>query len=1576
MNKLIKSALFLPIGSLDLDSSPQTINTKSGTYRDCLNVSKISLVTKGDQRLYAVNGNSLAITPPTIVTQDKIYQISFENSTGLTVQIQFLNLNGSQFLIPAITSSFITTGNLATDSATFLGVISGALTASGFTNNVTIVSPGVITVQIISNPRDTGFDYQIVSTNINTLPLNIITIQESWDKSVAGICYPTGSKDWLDDLFIMSSSVGQDPMTFTVVGTQTSLGGDVQINVVGNILPFLDGGFGSYVSVQGVQGTTEANGQWINSAASFNVISPGNTTLTLFNSTYANAYTSGGTLTVFIYGFFNMSVSQYAIPTKTWTTYNLLQTKSINSRWNHPFRDEDADSTDLTTNIYFTDNFDHPHIFSYTGAYLNNGAIQFYNPDGLYTYEDVEQDTRNIIGTLMPLVKITNFTDSGGAIPSGNWRYTVSLQNSDLTTTGTGIFTNPINIYNGSFGAPSQILGTPGDISSMTVTVTVSEIPQGFSYINLIGINYVGDAEVAYLIKTVAIPSNATSMHITHTGLEQGIENYGASFTLSSLAYVKAGTQVISNNTLLYADLTTAAINDYTAVSQTFTHILGRDTTSLLPTGDDRTGYTVGEYQAFDASGLPATPSVTGYMLNETYRFWACYELKSGVFTPLFWIDDIRFDLFGTNVANPFNQTTRRTGNNIPDYDLSSSPGSISTQDINSYVFYLTFQSSGIANFLVDGVPFSDLVERIHFFRTDNTTSGTSEVLGCGVTVRHVAGTANDNGSPQNYIIGYPGVGAANFVFENPFMCVDSLPATDYLPNTDQGAGVHFYDYSTLFAPGGSFPIFQYGRWNSVWGYGGSDSIMTANTPYSCSWYCPDNIYGQIAIDFRNATDTILNYGQPDWNIGGSTGTIMDASFLQSIPNPTTGTYITGVELRLSGSTHISTDAFSGSANLGLQQATPVGTFAGNINSIGSLGLTYCSGQELNVQDGNVPPLNFNMPDGIYTWNTPEKLWLYTDTPFPSYSLFVNNPDIGTYYCQYYRPIGNAGQGSSAAATNAVNYPDNTKFGAITTGLGIPCGASVDISEATTTISIDIYGGDTFTQKSFLKLRYPDVYGNNFNLGGGNTIVFFCQNRMNFNMRNPGVLAYPSTPPIDGWINDDSTLLEIDDYDKGYTPRNPDNTLAAFNPELPNQTYYPNRKIFSDTKPQGSTINNYKVFPPLNFNDDQTNEGIITALLVIENELYGLHPKGVWRYFYNDVGTFQGEGTGDVTLASGAPFSKPAILLSNNGCSNIFSVIQGKGLNGEDIACWIDIINKKVMMLSKGGVRDLTVENNMRSWFEDNLNTDLQDVPILQHSISSVFDEKRKEFIWTVYDDVAQYGTVPLWDGSTDYVEGDLVYNDYTFEGLQQVYLCTQANIDILPQTGAPYWEALTYKTYTIAYSLYANGGKGGFSTFYTPLPYFYAQWKNTYLSAYPNVTTNPFNGIYIHDVGSILTWYLYNATTQTETGYFEYVSNELIGIMKVYQSIQVSSLLSPFEMVFNTQDQSTEITEDEFRKVINLWLAAIPNDTSIAPPTELWNSKLYGEYMVNGIFFEIGAQQWVDDMSNKYRLFLPDVLT
>lgn len=1548
----LKTVEFKPNGVLDMDSGLRDI--KAGNYINALDIEHLSSGTNGDEFCYNLNGNLLSFALPTIVRQNKKYRITItEPSAGTnTYGLAITNINGTPYSgLPV--STYTTTGSLATDTtawATQLLTDFGGFGITTVPNN----AAGTIDITYITTGASQGQDFLLIDTGAQKT--NPIVLAEAISQNLAGQAFPVGGIDYLNDLFILSSSQTKAAQNI-VISNVTNSGSFIVISVAQNLTGLLVNS--DEVNISGVSGISiDINGRWLITNISYGAT----TTFDLISITgpFTGTYTPNtATLTLNPSGFLDISVNQFNVNTSAWTSTVLLQTKALSNRFINPLTGLVADRSNNILTLYFTDDVYVPRAWSYTGPYVANGSIEVLVPTGFYFYEGLNLSTNLFEQNATATIALNSVSNSGGSITSGNWKYAVRFKDSSSTPGFPSLLYGPVSIFIASTSTPNTVLGnTSGNPTSKAVSLQVNDIPLNtFAFLDLIGVQTVGDLEVGYLIKTVSIPTGVTNLQITHTGFETYVNFDIGLLDQQGAIYNTVETMAIVSNTLVIANLTQQQELDFTNWAQTFKHTIVKGTTQLKPVGDDVHGWTIGDYQDNNAIF-----NYIGYTDNETIRYGMCLELINGSRTPVFWVDDIRLDNFNTSGAIPFNRANpfgdNRRISSFASYDLSSlNPAS--PQNNNSYVTYVEF--SGIDfTVSIDGQPISSFAKRLHIFRIDNYTYGLQEVLGCGIMNRYLVNSANQTDGYYVYgKTGNPPNPVATCIFDNPFL----FTAFDFnLTGIFSGSP---HPMSVLFGNGaGTYNPYSYGAWT-----GSVTPAITFTTFLSgCSFYCPDLIWGQQNIVLESG-DAIVPYGQPDFRTTSAGVPCADFSAYDTFGSGTVcKSNFWSVFIKMSGAMGQATEPTYNT--IAANAASTVSSLAGQVSFVP--GFTYATGIE-EVLNPTASPYQWD-------WDSYTHMIINCTTNIlqnnanmwngaPNGSPYAGSYDLGLYYMQYYRD-----KGSKTASSTGVS-----KFGPITTGTYIPTRCFVDITN-NNNASINVFGGDTFTQKTFYKLRYPtsgegsgasDPSG--YATGHGVCVAFFCQNHFNFNMRSvypdiPAAMeAFPVSLPGD-WLNNSTANPDNSIYDASYTPQDNENAEIAFNSALLLSTVEITRIAWSSTNAQDSLVNNYRLFLPLNIYDLSPDAGPIKRIMNIQGELFSLQPKAFMREFYNETGSLNlGEsGTNtEVILGSSAPMSKPPQLLSTNGCSNLFSIIEGKGVRGEDVISWVDITNRTIMMFSSsGGIHDIGLEKNIRSFLVNAMTWITGDNPSLRKGITGVFDEKRKEFIWTFMG----WANIAAWNTGVYLTVGAYVaYGGNDINGVPIFYQNLVAgNTNHQPDISPTWWQ-LVPNTDTNVYSCFSlvyNLIKDGFTSFYTPRPYMYFAWTNTYISPFPNTT---YNGIYQHDIGTPSTWYTHSAVSLTAQAFLNFVTNEAPGISKTFLALWADTLVVPYSMNFSTIENASYLLAADWEDVFDYFASPIKNDSIPTGLNTDDTSQCMGEYLSQTLQFQIGVTQKLYSIFTKY---------
>lgn len=356
----------------------------------------------------------------------------------------------------------------------------------------------------------------------------------------------------------------------------------------------------------------------------------------------------------------------------------------------------------------------------------------------------------------------------------------------------------------------------------------------------------------------------------------------------------------------------------------------------------------------------------------------------------------------------------------------------------------------------------------------------------------------------------------------------------------------------------------------------------------------------------------------------------------------------------------------------------------------------------------------------------------------------AGNNDYGFYRFILYRPIQD-------------KYGDalSTKYTEFLTPYKIENNKSIIVSG-----DFNSYG-DCFTQKSYLKLRYPGEWDDNIGqwIGFGSGLAFYTQNRNNIQLRSviddqfdtnfsvtnvsyrawtafghatSGTLGYNTQAKYlyvapDG-NGKDSQLF----YNKGYTPTNGVITQSAFNPLLEYQTDWGNAIAWSDSESEGTNTDNLRNFPPLNLKFLDYTQGPITDARALNGELYTIQHTEVQRQYFNTTAMTTTTG-GEVYLGTGAVLSRRGTTLNKLGSRHKWSIIMGLSDRGGEVLYGIDDINNTVWRLGYDGTTSLDEVQGMKSFFANNLDwTRGKYTPANDEGIRGVANQRYREVIWTL----------------------------------------------------------------------------------------------------------------------------------------------------------------------------------------------------------------------------------------------------
>jgi len=462
-------------------------------------------------------------------------------------------------------------------------------------------------------------------------------------------------------------------------------------------------------------------------------------------------------------------------------------------------------------------------------------------------------------------------------------------------------------------------------------------------------------------------------------------------------------------------------------------------------------------------------------------------------------------------------------------------------------------------------------------------------------------------------------------------------------------------------------------------------------------------------------------------------------------------------------------------------------------------------------------------------------------------SNITSNADIGVYNCVYIRP-------------KATLYPlDVTQ----TTYKPI-WGVAINIETDTSSTVYNVFGGDTFTMKRYLKLRQ-----NNTITTDSAAFGFYSQSKQNTQLAKYIFPALNFSSPytsvndllVNAYLN---ALIPFENllvtYDSTFDILNLLNFYAPYNQFVKEQEESIATVYWSLQALEDSEQNNDRYFLPLNQRALDATAGEIIHMIKCNDILYTLQTLRTERQYFDNTQMLKTVTSTEIVLGTGQVMALKGDFKSFYGCSNKWAVQYGSTQGGRAYFFYPDSINRKFIRVGDDGTKVISDRENIFTWaMKGLLFASNQLTPFDNYGLHSGWDEKSSQLYFTSRTFRKIKGE---WSVYGEYEVGEFVTNGY-FYGLNDapvIYQCIQYNMasaDSEPQTGADwedYWEIIpfnidNYNFWTIVWSEKENK----FKWFVSPRPKTWICYKETMLSPSPIDE----NLIFEHtELGSEAHWY------------------------------------------------------------------------------------------------------------------------
>lgn len=1405
---------YFPRGTMDKDSDYQFI--RMGNYVHGYAVRPITNAGSTGWANEIILGNLYAASLGQVESQNQTYRIYVNTIDAATTwQFTAYDQNGQQIfqvdLNVAATPLFV-------DYVAALDILILAAMPATWQHAITNTT---------AQTPDTGyFDLTLSHVPYNGMPWTLTVqdiapatpinaqfdiIAEAIDLSMTGYYRAIGSFDLLGQLFVWATPCTKLAVNLDIVQTGNS-GGQIVVST-GTVRHGLTSG--EIVSISGTG--TSADGIWF-----VTVIST--IQFLLEGSVFGAAVLNLGTVTKNPNAYGTIASVTYDNNASTFSLKKLVRTRKFPFRTKKQIQGEVhkrkiRNGYDMY-DFYWVDDLNNPYNMYYQGTFIDDGAIDALNPqtnpgdDGLYDYETIGEETRLLINSTESRLSYTSTTQYGGAVLSGNWLYTHRCVTAENGKTPCQLPLNPVSVSasNEDVSNNISILGSaPGAITPKRIQLEVTGLDPGlFRYVELIGINLI--TRESFNVWSLGLfEITGDTINIEHSGLNPDATEIAAEEILVETINLKAARHLMSlDSILLLGDLQLYEEYDFTPVSTRVWHQLKRE--ELFMMGFRSNLGNAREYQRVDN-----IHNKTGYPFNETERFGVVMTLWNGVKTKAFPVDDIKFDLSPTNtLSTAFSPYGQRRGLQIKQITYFNDlpvPGTAT----------LLIETEGESGFIV-----GDSLELAN-------VAGLAPLVSINTT--HVVTQVN---TPTQFNVEIIAVVSGTYTAYSGHV-VNSLPNLlltndPVVDPTVNGLTYNFYvEFSSFpwdyMLPDGKrvrdvVKSIEYVRCETI------PEVMMSGFVLP-SLLDPDGVTYIPQRSFSSSAGGSANYVVP---LGDNRRRIAFFTSPDILYDLNRVSYQTGDQFILFGTSNIRYTE---------SHVIPAGVLQDNyfefngFYSLSTTPFTVNLENALNTYKGDPGSTITGATFGPVLWATQEPTtgnhWdvnmvlLSDNTTFFETAL----PNTGVYFGQYFRP-----------------RPD--KYGTITQGVYQPTGHYFEpgLDQGDFINNQKVYGGDTFTQKTYHHLYYKSTTAQ----GGFIGMSFYSQNKANtqkrfYNPDDPGFLYPAIMTNTATWIQRlSSSPRDQFNYNKGYSQFNLISRILAYNPNLDTIVDMPATAVWTQTKIMGSSVDSWRIILPADIKHFDLSKGVLTGMWALNGELYILQQRAFLRLFFNSRGVLKTLESEEIILGSGDVLSRDGISLSTIGCDSKWAQCRGKSESGDDTLYWFNWEHKKFLRFAADGTQVISDIKGMESWFA-NFTKWLKDK-------DTPADDEGTHMAW-----VGRFGEVHItfrgrrasteWLTGTNYTAGDVVRldvqplgTDISFAKTTQLYVARTTHFSgagSKPETGATWetqWEKIehTNTDYYNEYTLIYSEKKKGFIGFNPYLPTIYLPWTNNVLTPGPSL--------------------------------------------------------------------------------------------------------------------------------------------
>ena len=1023
----------------------------------------------------------------------------------------------------------------------------------------------------------------------------------------------------------------------------------------------------------------------------------------------------------------------------SWTYTRLFRTW----RWNYPtneaidIRIEEISSENYA--LYVVQKGIKPKVY-YINKALTQDVLVKYNSTnwltpttyGYLIYNVADEQTNLQIVNNTSFVKYESQVQNGGALLSGSYRYSIRCGvNGTLNTTEWSVLNaNVIPVFKTSVDAPSGYIKIQGDKSGeLTGKSNVLKLenlkPNIFNYVELASVYNANGATSARIVGKYPITGNI--MYITHSGLEPNTQEYDATLLPQTEPLVKsAKTLEIKKNRLNLANVDIASDENIADSIKTLfdnssfttfpfqaegvgTLVRNNDVTfsATLTIDDyDKQPY----YQKFSGNGNLKFQNSTQSQYNSGTGEWTVAVSGKYRINTYFWFQPIDKNTWKEFINIYLKKKVGATETELAYFKFdrnNQSQGIDVTVDLTAgdkvyfytnFLFYTDNDRININSALFAPSPVS----------TSTTQDFSNSQVGeyqlpenCANRVGYTLRESYPFFAKLHYKNGY--VSSPYYIgtktFAPPTNQTDAFTNITANPKDHSiyiyGLALNNLDVSTLKDEIDGISIWR-GVCNPT--ILGTGIVMAADNfdaqSYTVGYYPSIPVYNGhygVAIPTNNdarkfgmfiSPDTQYNKVEP--NAGDKLIFMSTAAVMNNVGNSTGGTPYRNPIVQGSGSFA----EYYGARGNGTLSSNEVTVTDGQYITFDAA-ISDPNSQLPPITSGN---LSYRINTNIKAngRGSMEGMAIGLESRlFPS----NNTSDNGVYMAQYKRTL------------STPQY-DLTSVDIVPTGTFIPVTPQSSIIEG-----VYIFGGDTYTQKNILKVMY---WGSNGTNVFSSFITYYAQSKINTQLFYcDDNEAVSQTKNLQGWKNIVSYLFPFEDintvaqeqfnYDKAYSAQYPF-TEKPYDPNVPQQSKFGSRIYYSQQKPLNSVQDFYRKILALDYRDLDSKNGDIAAIRDVNNYMIAIQPRAVSVLPYQSDVAITSQDGNPILVGNGGVYNQRENIVSTYGTNLQSCVLVGNNNNGNSQLYWYSPQFKKFCRYGADGIRIISDEQMMRSYFLNEVN--------------------------------------------------------------------------------------------------------------------------------------------------------------------------------------------------------------------------------------------------------------------------------